>query len=235
MITRRYFVGSSLAAVGLIPASGLGSRALAQVVTKPSRIVLGFPPGGSVDTVARLIAPQMNDYASVLVVDNRPGAGGRIALEAAKRSVADGTVMTVTPASTLVIYPHVYKKLSYDPLRDFVPVAKLCSIASALTIGPMVPGEVQTLADFVQWCRANPSKSSYGSPGGGTMPHFIGAMLSQAAGFEFSHVPYKGGAPSIQDLLGGQIAANITVIPNALPYVRTGKLRALVTTGSVRS
>ena len=234
MITRRHLTTTSLAALAST-ALGHSRRASAQLIGQPSRIVVGFTPGGSVDTIARLVAPHMGDYAPTLIVDNRAGAGGRIGLQIAQTSPADGTTMVLTPASMMVIYPHVYKNLTYDPRSDFVPVAELCSIGFTVSIGPMVPAEVRTLADFIEWCKANPNLASYGTPGAGTMAHFVGVMLAQAANVDLVHVGYKGGAPAIQDLLGGQIACNILVTSNALPHVQAGKIRALATTGTERA
>src|SRR5262249_28076851 len=133
------------------------------------------------------------------------------------------------------VHPHIYKALTYAPLQDFTPVATVFTLTFALAIGPMVPNHVKTLADFVQWCRANPRQATYGSPSAGSMPHFIGVMLARAAGVELMHVPYQGGAPAVQDLLGGQIASAIVPISIPLPYFQSGQLRALATTGPQQS
>jgi tripartite-type tricarboxylate transporter receptor subunit TctC len=135
----------------------------------------------------------------------------------------------------LVIFPHIYKQLSYNPLQDFVPVTTICSFPFQLTIGPMVPAHVKTLGDFIDWCRANPKLATYGTPGAGSLPHFIGVMLARAAGFEFVHLAYKGGAPAMQDLLGGHIAASIGPNSATLPLIESGNIRALATTGPQRS
>ena len=194
-----------------------------------------FPPGGSLDVVARLLVEHMKGYAPSLIVDNRPGAGGRIALEALKSGEPDGSLLALTPGDQVTLFPHVYQKLSYDTLRDFVPVTTVCTFPFLLAIGPMVPSNVTTLAQFIEWCRANPKLATYGSPGAGTRPHFLGVTLARAAGIEFVHLPYKGGAPAIQDLLGGQIPATISVFANAFPHVQSGSLRALAITAPQRS
>jgi tripartite-type tricarboxylate transporter receptor subunit TctC len=148
-----------------------------------------------------------------------------------KDSSADGAVLLLTPASTMVLYPHVYKTLAYDSVKDFAPVTPVCIAQFALSVGPAVPGDVKTVEHFVRWCKANPDRAAYGSPGAGTMVHFAGMMFAKAAGIELTHVPYKGGAPLVQDVVGGQIACGF----NALPRDNTGRLRILATTGATRS
>jgi tripartite-type tricarboxylate transporter receptor subunit TctC len=232
MLTRRHVVAALGAGAAAL---GAASRAHSEVVGKLTRMIVGFAPGGSSDVVARLIADQMKGYASTMIIDNRPGAGGRIAMEVAKTSAADGSAMVLTPASMIVLYPHLYKPLGYDPLRDFIAVTTVCAFPFVVSAGPMVPGEVKTLADFVAWCKANPRLASYGTSGAGSMLHFAGMMLARAANFEFTHVPYKGASPALQDLLGGQVASTVGVLGIALPHIQSGKLRALATSGAERS
>jgi tripartite-type tricarboxylate transporter receptor subunit TctC len=235
MITRRRLIAAS-ATTGLAHAiAGLAPQARAQAIAKSARLLVGFPPGGSIDVVARLLVDQMKSYAASVIVDNRPGAGGRLVLDALKGSDPDGSVIVVTPGDQVTLFPHVYAKLSYDPLKDFVPVTTVCTVQFLLTIGPMVPAQVKTLADFIEWCRANPKLATYGTPGAGSRPHFLGVALARAAGFDFVYSPYKGGPPAIQDLLGGQLPATISVLSNALPHIRSGHLRALATTAPQRS
>lgn len=234
MLDRRCFITSSTAAcAAMLP--GLRGDARAQAVKKSARLLVGFPAGGSSDTVARLLVDRMTGYAPSIVVDNRPGAGGRLALEAVKASEPDGATLALTPGDQLTLFPHVYKSLAYDAMRDFVPVTTVCSFPFVLTIGPMVPPQVRSVHDFIAWCRDNPRSATYGSPGAGTRPHFLGVALSQSAEFEFVHLPYKGFAPLTQDLLGGQIPAAFTVLSNALPLVEAGQLRALATTSPRRT
>ncbi|APO55327.1 Bug family tripartite tricarboxylate transporter substrate binding protein [Bradyrhizobium diazoefficiens] len=233
MISRRRFVTASASLACAL--AGLAPQARAQVIARTARMLVGFPAGGSADVVARLLVDQIKAYASSMIVDNRPGAGGRTALDALKAGASDGSVLVLTPGDQITLFPHVYKELGYDPIRDFAPVTTVCTVQFLLTIGPMVPVQVRTLADFVEWCRANPKLAAYGTPGTGSRPHFLGAALARAGGFEFVHVPYKGGAPAIQDVLGGQIPAAINVISNALPHVQSGSLRALATTAPQRS
>jgi tripartite-type tricarboxylate transporter receptor subunit TctC len=234
MITRRDFLSAACVGSFATLATCLRSSAQAQALHSTARMLVGSPPGAASDAVARLLVSEMKGYASNFVVENRPGAGNRIALDVLKGNAADGSVAAVAPAGTLVIYPHVYRKLSYDALNDFIPVTTVCDVSFALTVGPMVPRHVQTLDEFVTWCKANPGKASYGTPGAGSVMHFTGMMLARAASFAFVHVPYPG-PRTLQDVMGGQLAAAINSIGPALPHVRSGTLRALATTGSHRS
>lgn len=238
MIQRRDLLAGSACALAAAAAPGVLAQATTQAPTlnKPARIVLGFPPGGSLDSIARLLAERLKGgYASVVTVENRAGAGGRIAMEQVKAAEPDGSQVVIAPASLMVIYPHVYRKLSYDPFRDFVPVSTVCTFQFGFSVGPAVPAEVRTIAQFAQWCKANPSKASFGSPGEGTMAHFAGVMVARAMGVNMTHVPYKGGAPAIQDVVGGQIAASINVLSEPLPFAKEGRIRVLATTGAARS
>jgi tripartite-type tricarboxylate transporter receptor subunit TctC len=235
MITKRRFLSLAYASglASALPATWQSAQS--QAVSNTTRILVGFTPGGAIDIVARLLVNEMKSNGSSAIVDNRPGAGGRVAFDALKASPADGSILILAPASIIVLYPHIYKTLNYDALHDFTPVTTVCSFPFLLSVGPMVPTQVKTLADFVEWCRANPGRASYGTPSAGSALHFTGVMLARAAGFEFVHVPYSGGPPAVQDALAGQIAATILPIGTPLPYVQSGNLRALVTTGPQRS
>jgi len=231
MITRRGLLTTS-AAGAAFSVAGLVPPGIAQSLARTAHILTGFTPG-TLDAMARLIAGQMKDYAVSIVVEPRPGASGRIAVEAVKAADPDGAVILIAPLGFITIFPHIYKTLRYEP-RDFTPVSTVFSSGNLLTVGPKVPGGVRTLADFVAWCRANPRQATYGTVGAGTSLHFIGAMLGRMAGFEFLHVPYQGRA-AIEDLLKGEIAANILPIQSSLGLVQSGDLRALATTGPRRS
>jgi len=224
-----------LAGAGGIAAYATGlSPARSQTVPGTARVLVGFPAGGPSDVTARLVAEHLKGYASATIVENRAGAGGRVAMDVLKNSAADGSVMVVTPAVAVTLYPHVYKSLSYS-LADFAPVSTIHTTAMLLAVGPMVPAEVKTLADFIAWCKANPRQSSFGSPGAGSPLHFLGVMLGRGANFEYLHVPYQGTAPSVQALLGSQIASAISPIGAFVPHVKSGALRALAFTGAKRS
>lgn len=229
---RRHFLAAS---AGLASA-GLAPRSFAQATGKTVRIVVPFPAGGGTDVLARLVAEKLRGvYARSVIVENRPGAAGRIAVDYVKAGDADGSLILFTPDFVMTVYPHTYKKLSYEPMRDFVPVATVAKTVYALSVGSGLPDSVKTVAEFVQWCKANPAKSNYASLSPGSVPHFVGVMLGRAANFEFTAVQYKGGAPALQDLLGGQIPLSINPVGEIMPFASAGKIRVLATTGAARS
>lgn len=227
MFSRRQFLAAS-AAAALAP-FGFAQEPLGQVA-----VIVGYPAGGATDLLARLIADGLrHSYARTVIVDNRPGAGGRIAADYVKTAKNDGSVLFFTPAFPMLIYPHLYK-LTYDPLHDFTPIGIGARSMLCLSVGPAVPAEVKTVADFIQWARANPKKAAYGAPSGGSQ-HFAGQLFGRSAGIEFNQIPYKGGAPAMQDLLGGHIPANVSPVAEALPHHQAGKIRILAVTGAKRS
>ena len=237
-INRRDFVRlpAAIALQGGLALSVGAARAQAGTIPAVVRMVIPWPAGGSTDAVGRLLAEKLRgDLAATVVVDNKAGAGGRIGLDAVKNSPADGSVFVVNPASGFVIYPHVYKKLSYDPFRDFVPVTRVCRFPFAIAVGPAVPASVATLGDFLRWCRDNPKDAAYGVSALGSGTHFAGVKLSRDTGVELRAVPYRGDAPLLQDVMAGAVAAGILVLGATLPLIGSGRLRVLATTGSTRS
>lgn len=208
----------------------------AQAIERPARVIVGFPPGGSADVIARHLADWLRGrYASSVVVDNKPGAGGRLGVEAAKNGPADGSTILVTPNPMITIYPHLYKQLSYDPLRDLAPVTTLGRFPLLLVAGPAMPAEVKSAADLVGWVKANPGKASFGSSAPGSTQHFLGAMFAKAARIELEHVGYKGGGQAIQNLLGGQLPLLVGTPGNVMSHIKSGKLRAIASSGMQRS
>ena len=234
MINRRRFLNIG-AAGALLPLAGAPRFARAQVVTKPARFVVGFAPGGGTDTIARMVSDVIRaDYPGGLLVENKPGASSRIAVETVKAAEPDGTTLLMTPDFALTVYPHSFRKLNYDPLKDFIPVATVALAGVALCVGPAVPASVMNPVDYIEWCRANPKLGTFGSPGAGSSFHFAGLMLGKAKGVDLTHIGYKGGAPALQDVVGGQIPANVCAVGEAMPFVKAGRLRILGTFGPER-
>ncbi len=234
MTTRRQFVqafGSAAALGALYPLS-----ASAQPVDQV-KVLFGFPAGSSGDTVARRVAEKFLGTAyskNAGVVENKPGAGGRIALEALKAAPADGSVLAVAQVSAIANYPHIYSKMNYTD-KDFAPVSIGAIMHHGLAVGPMVPASVKTVKDFLAWAKANPKEASYGSPGAGSTPHFLGALLGINSGVDLRHVPYRGSIPGVTDVVGGQIAAMVTPHGDFIANYKAGKLRILATSGPKRS
>lgn len=234
---RRHFIETASAAALL---ATVGSRAWAQsgLPLEQVKIFYGFPAGSSGDIVARRVGEKLAGSAYTrngAVVENKPGAGGRIALDVLKPAPADGTHLALTPFSMLALFPHVYSKLAYDANKDFVPVSMAAVMQHGLAVGPMVPANVKSVKDFLAWAKANPKDASYGSPGAGSTPHFIGALMGLSAGVELKHVPYRGSIPGVTDVVGGQIAAMVTPHGDFIANHKAGKMRILATSGSKRS
>ncbi len=231
---RRHFVqalGSAAALGSLSPLQAL-AQALDQV-----KIMYGFPAGSSGDSVARRVAERLGGtpYSKGPgFVENKPGAGGRIAVEALKNASPNGSVLALAPVSAFSVYPHIYPKLTYKP-EDAIPVSIGAVIYHGLAVGPAVPAEVKTLKDFLAWAKAHPDRANFGSPGAGSMPHLLGALLSLRSGVELKHAPYRGTVPSITDLVGGQVAATMNPSGDYLQYLKAGRLRVLATSGKQRS
>ena len=231
MFNRREFLAATAATATLAGWPGL-SRAQ---TLETARILVGFPPGGTADALARRVADKLRGhFAKTVLVENKPGAGGRLAVEELRRSAPDGTTLLLTPAAMITLYPHLYTRLPYG-IDDVTPVATAAQVAFAFGVGPGVPDSVKNIKDFLAWAKANPALANYGSPGAGTPPHMLAALLSKESGVELRHVPYRGSGPGIQDLLGGQVPAFSSPIGDYLPHLKSGKLRVLATSGATRS
>lgn len=210
-------------------------EARSQTALPNAKVLCGFPAGGTTDAVSRRVAERLQgSYAGVAIVENKPGAGGRLAVEELKRSPNDGSVLLLTPAAMITLYPHLYRKLPYRA-DEFTPVCTACQVVFGFGVGPAVPASVKTIKDYLAWAKATPSGASYGSPGAGSPPHFLGALLGKESGVDLNHVPYRGSAPGIQDLLGGQLPAMTSPLGDYLPHLKGGKLRLLATSGVARS
>jgi len=217
--------------------AGIGEMAMAQSgQVETLRLVTGFAAGGTSDTLCRRLATRLSpDFAKTTVVENRTGAGGQIAIQFVKAQTADGATMLQTPTSMLTIYPHIYKKLPYDPVADLTPVSLGCVFDFGFAVGPAVPLEVKNVPDFLAWAKAHPAKANFGSPAAGSTPHFIGALLGKSAGVEMQHAAYRGTQPAMLDLLGGNISAVSGPIGDITQHLPTGKVRILGVSGESRS
>ncbi len=230
MLTRRaVFVASSTIAIWPYPLR-------AQLLTKTAHLIVGFPAGGATDLIARILADRLRgSYASAVVVENKPGGAARVAVDYVKNAEPNGSEILFTPDFPLTVYPHSFRTLSYDPMRDLVPVAPASRSTLTFIVGPAVPDKVASLADFVSWCRANPDKAIYATTSAGGTPHFVGVMLAAAAQVPLTPVHYRGGAPALQDLFGGHVPASVNPIGESLPFATSGKIRILAVTSSQRS
>ena len=198
----------------------------------PLKIMVGFPPGGSADILARMLADALREDFGTIVVENRPGAGGRIALNAVKVAKPDGQTVIVLPSGPMVLFPHVYKKLDYDAVNDFTPVSQIARVQFGVVSGPA--SNVKNVAEMVAKAKMDAGKSSYGTPGAGTLPHFMGVLMEQSAGISLNHVPFQGGAPANNALLGGHIDYKFDVVSETAEMHRAGKARIIAVTGGQR-
>ena len=200
---------------------------------KSVTIVVPYAPAGTTDMLGRLLAQQMEPLLGrQLIVDNKPGAGSGIGAAYVARSAPDGNTLLVATSTTLAINPWLYKKLAYDPAKDFAPIGMIGAVPLLVVVNAASP--VKTIADLVALSKSKPEGLSYGSAGNGS-PHHLGMeMFKAATGARLTHVPYKGSSPAITDLLGGQIQAMFSDIPPALPHVRSGRLRAIAVTSAKR-
>ena len=202
--------------------------------SKPIRIVVPFPPGGTTDILARAAAQKMAEaWKEQAVIDNRPGAGGNIGAELVAKAPADGYTMLMGTVGTHAINASLYAKMPYDHVKDFAPVILVAAVPNVMVVHPSVPAA--TVAEFIAWAKANPGKVNFASSGSGTSIHLAGELFKTQTGLAMTHVPYKGSAPAIADLIGGQVQVMFDNLPSALPQIRGGKLRALAVTSRERA
>ena len=231
-LTRRHLLQTTGASALL---AGIGHQVFAQTLDI-TKLVVGFAAGGTSDTCARRVAGKLAPgYANSAVVENRTGAGGQIAVSYVKGQPADGATILQTPTSILTIYPHIYKKLPYDPVTDLTPVSLACVFDFGFAVGPAVPLTVKTVPEYLEWAKLHSEGANFGSPAAGSTPHFIGALLGLNNGVDLKHVPYRGSIPGVTDVVGGQIAAMVTPSGDFIPNHKAGKLRLLATSGKARS
>lgn len=233
-LTRRRMVVGGVAASTLALTAPLRQLHAQDAGTLPGtlRILVGSVGAGP-DLIARLLAESLRSaHGWNVIVENRVGAAGIIAIEATKAAPPDGLTMMLLSIELLTLYPLAYKKLSYDSFNDFVPVAGVTSSPYALAVNAKAGHE--TLAQFIAWCKANPKNAAFATPGLGTPQQFLGTMLGRDAGIDYNHVPYKGGASAMQDLLGNQISSAITAYATAAAQARSGGIRILAHSGQSR-
>lgn len=231
-LTRRNVLTKSavLAGGSLLP---LASWSQAEIDTLT--ILAGIAPGGISDTAARVVANDLQGYAKKRVVENHSGAAGQLVVTILKGKPADGKTCFITPASVLTIYPHTYENLPYDPFKDLAPISLAARFEFGFAIGSKVPESIKSLAEFMEWCKANPADANFGSPAAGSIPEFVGTLAGRANGVDLNAVAYRGSKPAIVDMLGGRLSAVSGTLGSLLPYVKSGEVRMLATSGEKRS
>jgi tripartite-type tricarboxylate transporter receptor subunit TctC len=216
------------ALVVLVPAT-----AAAEYPDRPVRLVVPFPAGGGADNLARMIMPRVAEaLGQQIIIDNRPGAGGNVGAELVARAAPDGYTLLYGTNGTHAINKSLYGTLRFDPVRDFAPVSRMTLIAAMLIVTPDLP--VKSVGELIQYAKANPGKVNFASAGNGTTSHLAGELFRSMAGIDIVHVPYRGGALAITDVVGGQVQMMIDVMPNAYPQAKGGKVRGLAVTTARR-
>jgi tripartite-type tricarboxylate transporter receptor subunit TctC len=201
---------------------------------RPLRIVVGFPPGAGIDTIARLVADKMHaSLGRPVIVENKPGAAGMIANTTVKAAAPDGNTLLMTPLANMVAFPHSYAKLDYDPFKDYVPVAHLAAFQLAFGVGASVPAK--TLAEYVAFARKGGANANFTAAALGSLPHFFGLLFAKTAGIELTYIPYKGTAQVVPALIAGEVPAVMLTINDLGALVQSGKGRILATSGAKRS
>ncbi len=228
-VLRRTALGALVAAAGLLPLA----QAQQAYPSKPVKVIVSFPPGGVADVLARLVAAPLQDaLGQPVVVENRAGSGGNIGADAVAKSPADGYTLLMSSGGTVSVNPHIYAKMPFDPTKDITPVASVARVAVFLVARNNLP--VNNAKEFVDYLKANPGKLSYGSPGNGSSPHLAGEMFKSMSNTFAVHVPYRGAAPALNDLLAGQI--DYAFDPGiGLTHVRAGRLKLLAVGSPKRS
>jgi tripartite-type tricarboxylate transporter receptor subunit TctC len=224
----------SAAVAAMLLLASAGALAAEPYPSKPIKLIVPFPAGGTTDLVARTVGQEMTKtWGQQVVVENRPGAGGNIGSEAAAKSPADGYTLLMGTVGTHGINPSLYKKLPYDAVKDFAPITLATSGPNILVVHPSLPAK--SVKELIAYAKANPGKLNFASSGNGTSIHLCGELFKTKTGVQMTHVPYKGSAPALTDLIGGQVQLMFDNMPSAWPHVKTGKLRALAVTTAKRS
>ncbi|MEJ8845873.1 tripartite tricarboxylate transporter substrate binding protein [Variovorax rhizosphaerae] len=230
---QRRRLNTTLAAIGAMALTPFAMAQNAMTPGTPIKVLIGVPAGGTQDVLTRAIAQQVRDSLGPLIVDNRSGAAGRIAVEAVKSAAPDGHTLLLGTAGMMTMYPSAYKNLSYDPVKDFQPIINAARFELALVVNKDVPAN--TLAEFVTWAKAQGGAVSFASYGAGTPSHFLGEMLNRSAGLKMVHVPYRGSTPARQDVMGGSIPVYFDTVGGALQMLPSGRVKVLATSGDKRS
>jgi tripartite-type tricarboxylate transporter receptor subunit TctC len=213
-----------------------GTHASAQATypSHPVRLVVPFPAGGTTDILARAVAQRLSEvWGQQVVVDNRPGAGGNIGTELVAKAAPDGYTLEMGTVGTHAINASLYSHLPYDPVKDFAPVILVAGVPNVLVVNPALP--VNSVQELIAYAKANPGKLNFASSGSGTSIHLSGELFKVMTGVSMTHVPYKGSAPALTDLMGGQVQLMFDNLPSSLPFIKAGKLRALAVTSAARS
>jgi tripartite-type tricarboxylate transporter receptor subunit TctC len=221
-------------AVGVSPALQ-GMAVFAQAFpAKPVRVIVPFAAGGTTDIVTRILAQRLTEsWGQQLLVDNRPGAGGNIGSELVAKSPADGYTILMATVATHGINASLYRKIPYDPISDFMPITLVASTPSVLMLNPAVPAN--SVKDLIALAKAKPGQLNFGSPGNGSSHHLAGELFDSMAGVKMTHVPYKGTAAALIDVMAGQIQLTFDTLPSAMPYVKGNKLKAIAVTSAKRT
>ena len=234
--SRRLLVGASAACVFASMAMGTGAAwADDAFPSRPIKIIVGYAPGGTTDIVARTIAPKLSAHlGQSVVVENRPGAGGNLGAELAARAEPDGYTLQMGTAGNMTVNPSIYANMKVDPVRDFEPISLIAAVPNIMVVNPSVPAK--SVAEFIAWAKERPGKVFFASSGIGNTPHVTGELFNLTTGLSLVHVPYKGSAPALTELIGGQgVHVMFDNMPSAIGHVRSGALRALASTTAKRS
>jgi tripartite-type tricarboxylate transporter receptor subunit TctC len=210
-----------------------GSAVAQEYPDRPVHLIVPFPPGGGADILARTVAPRLAQaLGKPIVIENKPGAGGNVGAEYVARAAPDGYTLLYGTNGTHGINASLYRNLRFDPVKDFVPVSRMTTIAAMLIVNNQFPPT--TVEELIRYARANPSKVNFASAGNGTTSHLAGELFKTMAGIDIVHVPYRGGALAVTDLIGGQVQMMIDVMPNALPLARDGRARGIAVSTATR-
>ena len=231
-ISRR--TGLKALAAAALTVAGMGSAMADTYPSKAITMIVPFSAGGTTDILARIVGQALGqELGETIIIENKPGAGGNIGAQQAARSKADGYTLFMGTVGTHAINQSLYKKLPYDPSKDFAPLSRVANVPNLLVAHPSRP--YKTVQEMIDFAKKHPGEVTYGSPGSGASPHVSGALFQSLTGAQISHIPYKGSAPAISDLLGNQIAVMFDNMPSAIQHVRSGKLRPIAVTSAQRS